>query len=71
MACGCLHQINKQLKPSGFFLEQNVLAGPSMARVKIALGATGKKRPPVLYADFCPFCGKAYQEEVEEQEKAP
>jgi len=60
--CKCFTNINKRLAEYNGTLEFNMLAKTPRAMLVITKIKKGKK-PPLMEATFCPFCGKKYPRE--------
>lgn len=69
--CNCIADANAQLKQHNGAIEQRFqfsfaattssrMSNPLISLVK--LDKTKRKKPPILVATHCPFCGKKYPE---------
>ena len=63
MNCKCIAEVNEKLKPHGVRIWDSHLAFTSDLDVRLVLkteqvSGTKKKRTPLLFPEFCPFCGK-------------
>lgn len=68
MTCGCLEHIDEELKTQngriarGFTINRELsimdLSPPMITVEKIGRG----KKPPIVLATFCPFCGAKYKQ---------
>jgi hypothetical protein len=62
--CDCIKQHNARLKDSLRRIDATFTLGESPQRVVINTYPTGPSlftpTPPLIVAEFCPFCGKAY-----------
>lgn len=62
MACNCIKRMTKLLEPHNAQLAVN-LFDPTYTLVetwRIAKGR-GTKKPPIIVASYCPFCGKKHK----------
>lgn len=62
-ACDCIEQFNKILKPKNARIEQAFSCFPKveLTGALISVEKLGRgKRPPLVVASFCPFCGTKY-----------
>jgi len=60
--CNCINAMNEQLKEHNGRLIVPMFTAP---RVIITLEKLSpRKRVPVVVANYCPFCGETYPEEV-------
>lgn len=63
-ACDCVANINRLIADRGIEVDAalNFRTGATIALV-VTKRLAGKrvKSPPVVYATYCPFCGKAYE----------
>lgn len=77
MNCECLKRINKELEEHNIrialglqLVESTTEKGWSAdlhARIIVAtekIDPKSRKKPPILYASFCPFCGKKIMEDA-------
>lgn len=60
--CGCMKLVNEKLAEYNGILEFNMLAATPRAMISICKIATRGKKPPLMEASFCPFCGRKYLE---------
>lgn len=58
--CKCLPMVNEKLTEYNGMLEINMLSNPSRAMVSVCKIISRGKKPPLMEASFCPFCGKKY-----------
>lgn len=60
--CNCITKIDEKLAEYNGILEINLLANPSRALVSVCKRFPRGKKPPLMEASYCPFCGKKYKE---------
>ncbi len=61
--CKCIDKVNQKLVEYNAILETNLLAKPSRALISICKIAPRGKKPPLMEASYCPFCGEKYKEQ--------
>lgn len=65
--CNCLSEMDGALKAGGYnaAIVCTLMSAPSRAVIETYKPKTGRgagKKPPVVIATFCPFCGVKYPE---------
>jgi hypothetical protein len=60
--CYCIHKVNALLKERNGILETNWLSSPARAMVSVCKKEARGKKPPLMEATHCPFCGEKYEE---------
>lgn len=60
--CKCIDKVNAKLAEYNGLLETNLLANPPRAMISICKAVPRGKKPPLMEATFCPFCGAKYRE---------
>lgn len=60
--CQCLDAVNAVLAEHNGCIEFNMLADPPRAMIAISKVKSKGKKPPLMEAAFCPFCGDKYSE---------
>ena len=59
--CACFKRVNEKLKPYNGILESNLIASEPRVVISVCkLESKKHKKPPVLEATWCPFCGERY-----------
>ena len=61
--CDCFDRVNAKLADHNGILETNILASPHRAMVSIGKRSPRGKKPPLMEATCCPFCGAQYKEQ--------
>ena len=59
--CTCISKVNEKLAEYNGMLEFNFLADPPRAMVSVCKAKSRGKKPPLMEATFCPFCGDRYR----------
>jgi len=62
--CDCIKRINRALADHNAMLETNWLSDPPRAMISICKQASHGKKPPLMEATHCPFCGDKYPEKT-------
>lgn len=60
--CNCIEKVNEKLREYNGALETNWLAQPSRTLVSVYKVVARGKKPPLMEATFCPFCGEKHKE---------
>ena len=60
--CDCIEKVNELLKDRNGLLETNWLSSPARTMVSVCKLAPRGKKPPLMEATHCPFCGEKYPE---------
>jgi hypothetical protein len=60
--CDCIEKVNELLKDRNGLLEVNLLSNPLRVMVSVCRRASKGKKPPLMEASHCPFCGERYPE---------
>lgn len=60
--CNCFAKVNKKLVGYNGILEFNFLALPPRTMVSLCKVQPRGKKPPLMEATYCPFCGEKYKE---------
>lgn len=60
--CDGIEVINKKLEEFNAVLNTNLFGFPrtTLATTKLREKVRAKKKAPLVFASFCPFCGKSY-----------
>lgn len=68
--CDCIATVNgaPQLKESGAQIIVNLLGPPRATVATYVEKKVRGKKPPIIFASYCPFCGKAYQDDIKTRE---
>lgn len=61
--CGCIPEMNAVLAPYNSALVFNLIGEPRTVVETYKLNDKIRKKPPILQATFCPFCGERYSKE--------
>lgn len=67
MACNCIDDMNRLLGENGYEhvkISHNLLAMPKAIIETYETKKVRGKKPPVIQATFCPFCGVKYKAEA-------
>lgn len=62
--CNCLDEVNNLLRPENYRVGFSVSLAGGDTRVVLDVSKIEPRKgrkPPVLVATFCPFCGKEYR----------
>jgi hypothetical protein len=60
--CDCIDKVNVLLAERNGLLETNWLSNPARAMVSVCRKESRGKKPPLMEATHCPFCGDKYPE---------
>lgn len=61
--CACIAEVNKKLADHNGILNFNMLSAPPRAMVAVTkLKERERKKPPMIEASYCPFCGTRYHD---------
>ena len=60
--CKCFERVNEKLADYNGMLEFNFLADPPRAMVSVCKAKSRGKKPPLMEATYCPFCGGRYRD---------
>lgn len=59
--CGCFKNVNEKLAEYNGQLEFNMLAAEPRAMISLCkVASASRRKPPLMEASYCPFCGKKY-----------
>jgi hypothetical protein len=59
--CNCIAHVNKRLADYNGILEVNLLSNPPRAMISVCKVSTrDRRKPPLMEASHCPFCGVKY-----------
>ena len=63
--CNCIADIDKRLEPDGQCINASIFGNPRRAAIDLIrmdkwVPENRRKKPRLMIASFCPFCGEKY-----------
>lgn len=59
--CECFARVNEKFAEFNGALECNLMASPPRAMISVCKVNSRGKKPPLMEASYCPFCGRKYK----------